>query len=530
MAEHKFFGRQNYLELLKKRINGFKDKYRQNIAIIGDESVGKTSLIFGLLNKFQDSRIIILYLEVRTEPLHSFVKRFIGVLLYNFLTNSGLALKEELGFLIAESEKYIPKTISKINIILGALNRKKKSSIFTELFSLCESINEETTKSCVVILDEFHHLEKLGIKDLYKEWSRLLIAQKNTMYIIVSSLKQKAKTILSKNLSLLFGNFEIISLEPFDINTSERYLDSRLEEAAITPALKNFIVHFTGGNPFYLKLISESILNQPQSGLSPILEDLLFESSGFLNTRFLDYIKRILDLKNNNDCLAILYQISAGKNRIKDVAGAVHKTKKDIMLKIGSLLELDVISRTGDFLKINDRVFSFWLRFVYQEKQRSLTFDAKNQKDKFRQNIENMLQDFYSYLDKPVLERMTEVLHLFEDDFVNIERHKIKLNHFREVKPLEFKSGSLRDGLIGRSGENLWIMAFKADLLTECDISEFAKECKKFKNKLQRKIIITLKGIDANTRLKALEEKILTWDINNLNQILELYSKPWVIA
>ena len=54
--------------------------------------------------------------------------------------------------------------------------------------------------------------------------------------------------------------------------------------------------------------------------------------------------------------------------------------KKELILKISHLLEIDTITRSGDFLKINDRVFSFWIKFVYQEKLQSLTFDAKNQK------------------------------------------------------------------------------------------------------------------------------------------------------
>jgi len=39
-----------------------------------------------------------------------------------------------------------------------------------------------------------------------------------------------------------------------------------------------------------------------------------------------------------------------------------------------------------------------------------------------------------------------------------------------------------------------------------------------------------LKDIDTNTRLRALEEKIWAWDVNSLNQLLDLYSRPRVIA
>lgn len=549
MIKDKFFDRKIYLDILEKRTSGLLEGYRQNIAIIGDELVGKTSIIFKFLNKFYDNRIIILYLEIRPESLTSFVRRFMGVFLYNFLANSNIALKEDLDFLINKSKKYIPKTVEKIELILNAVNKRKKNNIFTELLSLCETINQETTKSCVVILDEFHNLENLGIKNLYREWSKLLITQKNTMYIIISSLKFKTKMILSKNLSLLFGNFEVITVEPFDTKTSELYLEYKLEGINLDSALRNFIVHFTGGYPLYLEIISDALINTSQFtplekcdnkigvrnslmgfNLADILENLLFDSSGILNQKFSNYIKRFLDLPYSNDYISILYLISSGKNKIKDIAHILRKQKKELNLRVNHLLELDTITRSADFLKINDRIFSFWLKFVYQEKLHSLTFDAKNQKARFRDNIAGMVQDFYLSIQKSIRERMTELLYLFEDEMIQIERKKIRLNHFREIKSLEFNNRNFKEGLLGRSGDSLWIMAFKQGVLTEDDITEFAKECKKYRHKLQRKIMVTVKDIDTNTRLKALEEKIWTWDIDNLNQILELFSKPWVIA
>ncbi len=141
-----------------------------------------------------------------------------------------------------------------------------------------------------------------------------------------------------------------------------------------------------------------------------------------------------------------------------------------------------------------------------------------------------MIRDLLVNAQKPVMERMTELLRLFEDEMMQMEKKKIRLNHFREIKPLEFNNRNLKDGLIGRSNDSLWIVAFKYEILSEEDITEFVRECKKYRHKLQRKIIVTFKDIDANTRLRAMEEKVWTWDINNLNQILDLFSKPWVIA
>ncbi len=530
MIKEQFFDRKNYLEILERRVLDFLEGYRQNIAVVGDELVGKTSIMVKFLGRLYNNRIIPVYLEVRPESLVSFSRRFIAVLLYNFLINSGIELKEDLDFLINKSRKYIPKTTEKINLILGSVSKRKKNNVFIELFSLTETIHQETGKSCVIILDEFHNLENIGLHNLYRDWSKLLITQKNTMYIIISSRTFKTKMILSKNLSLLFGNFELIVVEPFDIKVSEEYLEYKLRTLNIAPGIKNFIVNFTGGYPLYLEVISNSLLKTNQSAFADILENLLFDSPGILNQRFSNYIKRFLDSSFSNDYVSILYLISSGRNKIKEIAHILRKQAKELMPRINQLLELDTISRSGDLLIINDRVFGFWMRFVYQEKLQSLTIDSKNQKTKFRDKIEELMREFFVCAQKPLVERMSELLRLFEDEVIQVERKKIRLNHFREIKPLEFNTRSLRAGLIGRSSESLWIMAFKDELLTEEDITEFAKECKKYRHKLQRKIIITLKDIDANTRLRALEEKIWTWDIGNLNKILDLFSKPRVIV
>ncbi|MDI6758127.1 MAG: ATP-binding protein [Candidatus Omnitrophota bacterium] len=542
--KEKFFDREIYLDILKKRMIALKEGYRQNIAIIGDEQVGKTAIVLKFLDKFHDSLIISVYLEILPQSSFEFARRFIGALLYAFLDSSEANLKEDLDLLISKSGRHIPKTVEKIKHILGLINTRKTNGVFAELLFLCESIYQETGKRCVVIFDEFHNLENIGFKNLYNEWSKILLTQKNTLYIIVSSMKYRAREILAKNLSLLFGNFEVLTVEPFDIKISSEYLIGQLQHVNLNDGFRNFITHFSGGYPVYLKLISEALLKQNSAlirgccmdesskRVSPLvdaLEDLLFCSSGILNQRFSSYLKRIED-DPLGKLSSILYLVAEGRNRIKDIAHALKIQRKDLILRINRLLEFNIMTRSEDFIKINDRVFGFWLRFVHQGKLRSLSYDARSQKEQFRKNIEGQIQEFLLSSQKPLLERAIELLRLFEDETMQIEKRKIRLNHFREIKPLEFHTSRLKDGLIGRSCDCLWVMAFKQELLVEEDIADFAKECKKYRHKLQRKIIVTLEGMDANTRLKALEEKIWAWDVNNLNQILDLYSKPWVVA
>lgn len=539
MTQDKFFDRKYYLDILTKRVKALNDGYRQNIALLGDELVGKTSIILHFLNRFHDNRILTIYLALRHESLEYFAKRFIGVLLYNFLSNSGANLKEDLNFLINKSENFIPRTVEKIRSILAIVERKRKETVFTDLLSLCDTIYQETQKSCVVILDEFHNLDTLGIKNLYKEWAKILILQKNTMFVIVSSAKFRAKRILSENLSLLFGNFETIEVDSFDPKASDEFLQDRLGRVVLDKTLRNSIINFAGGSPFYLEVVSAALCKMKSQDTSdtPItksmlidaLQDLMFEETGTLNQRFNNYLRNLFEWRINQDYIWLLYCISNEHNKVNNMAQILHKQKKEIMRMLNQLSELDVINRNGDFFGINDRIFGFWLKFVHQNKTGALSFDANAQKNAFREGIDNVIKEFIINSGKVITDRIAELLQLFGNEVVYIERKRLRLTNFREIKPLKFNSPIIKDGVIGRSTDYLWIIAIKDDLITDDDITEFARECKKYKQKTQRRIFITPIDIDMNVRLKALEEKIWTWNLNNVNLLFDLFNKPAII-
>lgn len=524
------FGRNYYLELLNRRVSGLKDGYRQNLALLGDELVGKTSIISSFLNNFRDSRFLTMYLEARQENADSFCRRFIASLLYNFLLPGSMELREDLDFLIAKCSAPLPRTVEKVNLLLADLKKKKRESVFTALLSLTDQLHDESGIFCVVFIDEFHNLDRLEFKKLYKEWAQLLMVQKSTMYVIASSAGVKARAILSKELSLLFGNFEVIQVDPFDLRTSEDYLESRLKAVNIEPGVKKFVTDLTGGNPHYLSVIADMLSRDPAPNIAQVIERLLFDTGGCLHQRFLGMVKSCEEAAGGQDCVSILARISAGCNKTKDIAHLMRKLKREIDPRVNSLIESDMVRRSGDFLIISDRLFAFWLRFVYRQKLNSLGHDLSVRRASFRATIEAMLLEFAFHSSTPVPQRMAELLRLFADERIQVERKSLRLDRFREIKPLEFGAGRLKDGLICRSNDSVWILAFSNGGLTEDDISDFSRECKKYRNKMMKKIIVNLAELDYNSRLKALEEKIITWDLDRVNQILDLYSRPRIIA
>jgi len=534
-----FFNRNYYLERLSKHFKDFVDGYRRNLALIGNELIGKTSLVLHFLNKFVDNRILTIYVSIKKEDFKNFAERFMKAMLYNFLHNCGIELKEDFDYLINKSERFIPQTVKKIKEIRTAL-KNKKNSIFLELLSLCDILNKETKKLCVIIFDEFHNLELMGIRDLYKDWAKVLVLQKNTMFVVISSYRFKAKKILGSSLNVLFGKFELIDMEPFDYKTSREFLIYGLNGLILESKLIDFLVSISGGIPFYLKVISESIYkikdrfsSDTYANKNTVLDtlvDLLFEEDGIINQRFCNFLNKIYGEHIKHDTLKILCCISSGYNRINDIVQNTHMPKKLILKSMHQLLEMDIITKNGDFFKINDRLLNLWLRFVYHRKDFGLDFNFRAQRQTFKEELEKIYNQFISDSNKGLLERIIEIMHLFENAHVDIDNKRLTLTNFREIKPVFFESMHIKEGLIARSAEHLWIVGIKQNFLREEDIEEFSQFCNKHKQKKQKRIIITSCEIDPNVRLKALEEKILTWEIKNINLLCELFNRPLILG
>jgi predicted transcriptional regulator len=537
-----FFDRKDTLEILNKRLKGFKEGFRQNIAIIGDELLGKTSLMRNFLSNFKDENILPIYIEVRPENFCSFVRRFLGTVLYNLLSDSICELKEDLENLLEKSIESFPKLSLKIKEILSTLDKKANLETFLNLFHLPKIIKEEANKSSLIVLDEFCKIEEFDIKHplrckgktqrIWREWAKIIMLEKETMYILISSEKIKAKNILSSDLSLLFGNFEVIEISSFDHNLSSEFIERTIAPIKLDYQIKEYLINFTGGVPFYLKLICKQILDKAKSQNSEFicqdlfvetLVDLLFAQDGILSQRFFSILKSL-----NREFLSLLISIASGHNRIKDIASYLHLQKKDISLKLNRLQEKDLIQRSGDFFKISDRVFNFWIRFVYKpELETFKTLELNFRRDEFKRKIFDSIKEFIDAHKKGLLTQIMELFSNFADDRVLIEEKRTRLDQFKEIKPLRFRG---REGILGRAKENLWIAMLKEGSVTEDDICEFIHECKKYgKGKIQKRLIITFSDIDINARLLSKESKIETWDNQILNLLSDLYNRPRIV-
>ncbi|MDP3791946.1 MAG: ATP-binding protein [Candidatus Omnitrophota bacterium] len=533
----KFFGRDEVLDLLNKRVSALKDGYRQNVALTGQSLAGKTSILHHFLYSIKEEEFITIYVEVVKEPFRAFTNRFIATLLYNALTKTGEDAGFELDNLLGKAQESLPKTYAAIKNINSLVEKSDHEAAYFNLLGLTSTLKEEIKKSCVVILDEFDNLEYIGIKNPFLNFGKVIMIQKDTMYIVSSSRNQVFKKILSEKLSLLFGNFEIVKVSGFDMENAKRFVDMRLGGFEIDNALKRFLVVFTDGNPFYLNhiakkakdLATEKMSNHIDTDiLTKAIIETVYDSSGVIHQYLMNFILDLLDSRHKDRHLSILTSISSGRNKLADIAKSVKAKQSEVSKDLAQLSELGLVSKFGIFYKIDDSMLEFWLGKVYQKRKNLLVDGIFNRSELFTSQVKAYISDFITESEKEITARLSELFNSFSNELIQVDSRQLRLPHFTkvEVRALSDENRCLAATFRG----NTWLVQAYTHVVNENDIVEYIKNVKPLTYKISNKIVISLCGIDENAKLLAKELKISIWDISTINNILNSYGKTKVIV
>ncbi|MBL7071327.1 MAG: AAA family ATPase [Candidatus Omnitrophica bacterium] len=530
----RFFGREDVLATIEKRISALKSGYRQNIAITGHRLTGKSSILNHFLNFFKDDGILPIYLEVFPEPFRQFASKFIGTLLYNYLKYSRLEVRDDLDYLISECGDRIPETVSSIKNILKQISSDDIDDAYSELLNLTSLLKKETNRSCVVILDEFHNLSTLGIRDPFKGFGKKIMTQKDTLYIVASSEVTSIKKILSEKLALLFGNFETITLGGFDCKTSEAFLKKKLYAATVDQRLLDFIIAFADGHPFYLDALSgkmNELTGNAQSGEVTVqtvvlaLEELLFDSRGTLNQFFINLLQDLLDAKSEN-CRDALIGIAHGIHKQKELSRWAGCSTKEISKNLKILTEKNLIYRSGSLYRFYDKVLRFWLQKAYHKRRTTLVNNISDKAMNFRADTASLIQQFFNESRMCVPVRIKNLLDSFNNEIVHIGSKNRRLIRFDSTEVVEDRG---KDFIVCRLREKLILVYCPRGKVDENDVLDFISYSIKYKPMLSRRVIMTLDEIDINAKIMAKEMKMRIWDSDAVNELLDIYGKQKIV-
>jgi AAA+ ATPase superfamily predicted ATPase len=317
-----FYGRKDFFALIRKRVCDLKEGYRQNVALIGSRHVGKSSIFIKYFSDLDDSLVIPVYLDLENRDYAFFLSKFIRSILYNFAKTKKLSLSDDLVTLFNSTESFIPQTVSRARLAVSLAEQAKTVESYDVVLSLPEIFTQETNLVCVIVLDEFQVLDEFGIPNVFSRLADRITTQKACLYLIASSFEDMALRILSQQLTLLFGNFEVVNVMPFDLLQSQDFISVRLGQIKIGLQLKNFLADFTGGRPLYLDILIQELINlssvyKQQEAYAPLvvqsLENLVFSRWGALSRHFELAINRVVGgNKSHRLAQSIIFTLAEG--------------------------------------------------------------------------------------------------------------------------------------------------------------------------------------------------------------------------
>lgn len=536
-----FFGRQPVIDLLMKRAKALKSGYRQNVAIIGHQQMGKTSILRHFLHVNRDPEILCVYVEIKFQALDFFLDQFSRSLLYHHLILSQkVEASESLSILAQKALASIPQTVKRVHEITALLKSRHADEAYSKLFELTSSIQQETGKNCIVILDEFHRLGELGIKNAFTDFGKRIMLQKDTMYLLSSSSFSASRKILAEKLALLFGNFERVYLEPFDFGTADEFLEKKLLPVTISESLKNFLIAFTDGHPFFLDTLASRIrelaLSKAEAPVSrttvmEVFGRIFYESQGVLYQYFLKLISPWIQPNAHGSHLLILAEIARGKNKLKDIAQAVNRSQKETGRQIYELMGYELIVKSGIFYRFHNKIFKFWIREVYEKKERVFLNTAPDPEG-FLSRVDRLIDEHDQVRALDVGDRVLKLFSLFNNEMVEFGEKRRRLPRFSEFISLD--SGSSQAGLAARSviakgNGRCWVCKIVEEKATEKEVLDLVAQGAGLKGPSPTRVLVALGGLEENAKLLAKEKRVLTLGLSRINLLMDVYGKSPII-
>jgi Mn-dependent DtxR family transcriptional regulator len=223
-----------------------------------------------------------------------------------------------------------------------------------------------------------------------------------------------------------------------------------------------------------------------------------------------------------------LCSIACGYIKQREIARDLRKSYSDISHCLSRLIDLGLVSKNGVFYTISDTMLSFWLKHVYVRRQQMLVNYIVDKTRVYRDDIHAYVSDFLQESKKSILERVYELFHLFSNDLVEIGDRKLLLPQCDKVEIKTFDD--ITPYVVASSKKAQWICQIFHTTLGDLQISEFVKNLKSLEQKVARKIVIPVCGMEENTKLLAKELRILTWDLETVNILLRLYDRKGIVV
>ena len=530
---HEFIGREKVLQHLKKRASSLHHGYRHNVAMLGPPLIGKSSLILQFLENFHESKTLSLYIEIRSgESFDTFLQRFLNSFLYQFLKQVQGAAPKEVPLLTERARALIPKTVQEIEFLRQAKGLTPTER-FKRLLELSLVFNREFKSYLVWALDEFDKLLEFDLSEPFVHLGKQIMVQRQTMYLVASSQVSLAEKILKQKLALLFGQFETIFLEPFDTESSRKLLESRWGLKDLPSEFTEYLLLLTGNRPFYLNVLGEELRKAhyllSEEDFFCCLERQLLNAQGILAQYFGSLTEQLSRQDRSGALLTLLKTIAEGRYTASALRCVLRDQgqRRGLKQRLERLGASEVLAENGSFYFLKDPLFAFWLATCSQRKSDSFSRTPADLSRSFQQEMRGRFQRFLASRKQEPFEKIQRLFEAFQGEVVEVDHKKQRIPPFEEIQRMSWEGKGMY--LRAHSKGGLWISAIYDQLLGEEEILTLLGRCKRHPEKIHRKILIPLRGMDDTARLLAKEARLWTWELPQLNLLFRVHGQDAIL-
>ncbi len=524
-----WFDREEILAFLLKRVEGFLSGYRQNIALLGPEGVGKSTLVKRFLQERlpPGARLAPIYLEVQEgEDLAEWAARFAQSLLYGILRQGRSSVEElpqDFAGLLKESSSRWPQTCAQAQRLLVLAESGKADEAFDRLWDLLQTAGRETGVSCLVVLDEFDRMGAFPVKDLFGRLGRRIMVQDGMMFLAVSSRSAEARSILREGLNLLFGQFETVCVGPLDSSACLAAMRTAGSGGKPDSFREQVLIDLAQGYPARLDLLLKG--STGSSSLPELLERLLLDP-GTLRDRFEAQLRSAgsSTSRNRRVWLQVLSVIARGNHRISEIAVGTGRSASQVLFALQVLQAARLVEKQGSFHRIPDRLFQLWMRAAFPVLQGTDWGEPAKARVLFRNLASEWLDQFRAALVKPLERHAWDLLERWTGERVEIEGRRVDLPHFHRIERAEGqKECSWLWGRRQAKRGKDWLVIPRAGALTEADAHLLVRAVSNPAFKGSRKVVLGSYPVEVNARVILQQARIRCWDLEVLNRLLDLY-------
>ena len=514
---------------LHQKLLAFQDGFRHNLALLGPLGSGKTLLLHQVLQA-SDARLTKISCALQRDSVREFVRRFATAILH-----ASVDAPPDVPFeaLLQHAAAAMPRTTSAIAQLDRYATGHLQAEAFVHALDLIPLVHQELNRPCVLVLDEFLHLEDLGLSHAFHELGKRVMTWPFTLFLVTSSSTFRARQILRERLQLLFGQFELVSLGAIETPAAMAWMQQELPGAERLASVMRFLHHWIGISPWYLgvfltRMKELALLKHARQLSEAILFDaawdVLGSRDGVLHQWCTAQVERVVQQRHGPLAREALRHLASGARTTQAIAQRCG-TRRNLSLVLQALVEHDLIQRKGACWVIPDQLFACWLAAGVGFSQARGMRDRQVAAQRFEHLLTAIWTQWLESTAQPLAERISRLLSQFRNETVSLDHKTGRLPSFQTLHAQQ-PAGRDATYLVADGDERRWCCLVHEGKLEEAEIAAFEEFCRRQSPKPSRKVVVANEGLELNATLLAKQANMWVWEPDDTNLLLLLYGQP----